>query len=430
MVFFTVSKNINIKISDSTLIKFYKPDDEHNINFEKIYITTYNDIKSIKDVFLRVGDEYKIKVEDEKKFNSIKALPRELGIENKNEFNNLTYGNTFDINQSHVDIFSQISTIKKDIKIAIIGGVGKDIGEMLCGVSAIRILKQELMRRFKTVNIDVFLQSSDNKFYIRDKEIVKNGLGINRVLPLPLSLKTLCNYDFYIDTSSVEKTYYHKHLPFIDSYLNKFGIDYTKIDANKKFNKLNYNRVYKPPRDLKEKLSNIKSHGKVLLFHPFSPDINRSIPRDIAVKFIDKLIKKLPEYTIITTLKIDGILDTRNKHLTNKDERFEDLSAYSKSFFDFAYIISNMDKIITVDTSTYHISDIYFVPTVVIFSDENLVEKRIKYYHNINYITLDKKSQKSFSSLKDETPELIINKTNSWKNLKAKDILKKFDSLN
>lgn len=428
MIFFTVSKNINIKLSDSTLIKFFKPEDENNIDLEKVYITSYNDIKSIKDIFLRVGEGYKLNVEDEKKFNSLRALPRELGIENKNEFNKLTYGEPFDINQSHVDIFSQITTIKKDIKIALIGGVGKNIGEMICGVAAIRILKEQLETRFKTVTIDIFIQSSENKFYIRDKEIVKNGIGVNRVLPLPLDLKTLCNYDFYIDTSSIEKTYYYNRLPFIDTYLNKFGIDYTKIPSSKKYNKLKYNRVYKPSRELKEKISNIKSHGKVLLFHPFSPDINRSIPRDIAAKLINKLIKKLPDYTIVTTLKVDGVLESsKQKNYTQKDERFEDLSSYSKSFFDFAYIISNMDKIITVDTSTYHISDIYFVPTVVIFSDESLVEKRIKYYHNINYLVLDKKSQKSFSALKDDTPELVLNKMDAWKKLKAKKLLEKFD---
>ncbi len=428
MVFFTVSKNINIKITDSSIIKFYKPTDKNNIELDKIYITAFNDIKAIRDVFLRVGGEYKLRVEDEKKYNSLKALPRELGIENKNEFNTLTYGEIFDINKDKVDIFSQITTIKKDIKIAIVGGLGKQIGEMICAASAVRILRQELEKKFKTVSIDIYIQATENKFYIRDKEILKNSIGIDRVVPLPMNLKTLCNYDFYIDTSSIEKTYYYKHLPYIDAFLHKFGIDYTKIPYGKKYNKLRQNRIYKPSRELKEKLHKLKTHGKVLLFHPFSPDIKRSMPKDIAIKLINKLIKKMPDYTIVSTLKIELNDAQKSKNLLN-DDRFEDISQYSKSFFDFTYIISNMDKIITVDTATYHIADIYFVPTVAIFTDKKLMEKRVKYYHTIEHILLDNKMEKSFSNLKFETPELVLNKMYSWKAIKVKDILDKFEKL-
>lgn len=428
MVFFTVSKNINIKIADSTLIKFHKIEDKNNLNLENVYLTTYDDIASIKDIFLKVSDEYKLIVEDEKKFSSLKALPRELGIENKNEFNILTYDKHSNLNEEFMDISTQIKTNKKDIKLAIIGGVGKDIGEKICGASAIRILKQELEKSFRSVIIDVSIQSSDNKFYIRDKEILKNSLGVNRVIPLPINIQTFCKYDFYIDTSSIEKTYYYEHLSYIDAYLYKFGIDYTKISSDKKFNKLKYNRIYKPSRELKESINSLKTHGKTLLFHPFSPDPERSMPRDIAIKMINKLIKLMPEYTIVSALKIDGIKDNlKQKDISYKDDRFEDLSTYSKSFFDFAYIISNMDKIITVDTSTYHIADIYFIPTVVIFHDKNLIEKRLKYYHTIEPYLMDKKSEKSFSSLKFETPELILNKLYSWKEIKVKKIIKLFN---
>lgn len=428
MVYFTVSKNINIKIADSSLVKLYAQEDKNNFDLEKTYITNYNDIDSLKDIFEKVADGYKLYVEDEKRFSSLKAFPRELGIENKNEFNILTYSAHPELNQEPVDIFSQITTFKKDIKVAIVGGVGKNIGEMICGLTAIRLLKQKLESKFKNVSIDLYIQSSDNKFYIRDKEILKNGIGINRVFPLPMNIKTLCSYDFYIDTSSIEKTDYFQYLPFTDSYLYKFGIDYKQILDSQKFNKLRYNRTYKPSEELRSKISSLKSHGKLVLFHPYSPDITRSIPRDIAAKLVRKLIKKLPDHTIVTTLKIEA-LSEKNKDRQIDDEHFEDISTLSKTFFDFAYIISNMDKIITVDTSTYHIADIYFVPTVAIFADEQIAIKRSKYYHNVKYTLLEKSETKSFSSLKFETPELSINTINSWKKLKAKDILKEFDKL-
>jgi ADP-heptose:LPS heptosyltransferase len=300
---------------------------------------------------------------------------------------------------------------------------------MICALASVRILKQELEKKFKTVTINLYIQASDNKFYIRDKEIVKSGIGVDRVFPLPITLKTLCSYDFYIDTSSIEKTYYYKHLSYVDSFLHKFGIDYTKIPDSKKYNKLRQNRIYKPSRELKEKMHTLRSQGKILLFHPFSPDVERSMPKDIAIKMINKLIKKMPDYTIVSTLKIDLSDLAKNKHAAMKDDRFEDLSSYSKSFFDFTYIISNMDKIITVDTATYHIADIYFVPTVVIFNDKKLMKKRLKYYHSIEPILLNKNFEKNYSKLKFETPELVLNKMYSWKELKVDDIVDRFDNI-
>ena len=34
-----------------------------------------------------------------------------------------------------------------------------------------------------------------------------------------------------------------------------------------------------------------------------------------------------------------------------------------------------MDKIITADTSTYHISDAFMIPTITIFTDNNYLKK-------------------------------------------------------
>lgn len=44
-----------------------------------------------------------------------------------------------------------------------------------------------------------------------------------------------------------------------------------------------------------------------------------------------------------------------------------------------------MDKIITTDTSTYHISDAFIIPTIVIFTDSNF-ENKIKYYKYVKAI--------------------------------------------
>ena len=69
---------------------------------------------------------------------------------------------------------------------------------------------------------------------------------------------------------------------------------------------------------------------------------------------------------IISTLAIDAKI---------KDDRFLDFTKESKNISDFIYIVSNMDKIITTDTSTYHISDAFMIPTITIFTDKEYEKK-------------------------------------------------------
>lgn len=231
---------------------------------------------------------------------------------------------------------------------------------------------------------------------------------------MSISVKKLCEYDYYIDTSLVTKTAYYEKLNYVDAWLYKLGIDFEKIDDSRKYNSLNLNR-YKPSKSLVQKISDIRLKGKVLLYHPFSADANRSIPKEIAINILKKLINKLTDYTIISTLNIDGV----------KDSAYVDLSSYSKSFLDYAFIISNADKIITVDTATYHISDIFFIPSVVVFTEEKLVN-RIKYYENCKAVLVCDKS-KNLSLFNFDKNSLVLNRFEAWKDLKVKQIIKLLD---
>ena len=109
-----------------------------------------------------------------------------------------------------------------------------------------------------------------------------------------------------------------------------------------------------------------------------------------------------------------------------KDSNFIDLTNESKSISDFIYIISNMDKIITADTSTYHISDSFMIPTVVIFTDKDY-EKKIKYYKYTKAIYVKDKS-KNFSNFIYESEDLTLYKLEAWKKLKIDKIMKILDN--
>lgn len=435
MVFFRVTQNINIKATDGTLVKYLKLKKPSELLSDNIYCTTYNDINSIKKIFKRLGAEYKLRVIDEKKITSKIGFPKELGISNKNEYNilkkhefeidkNSSYIvqkkdksiQGFALNEEPTLLYEQIKTNKKDINIAILGGIGKDIGEIVNSSSAVRILYEYLQKKFKSVKIDMYLISSDNSFYSRDKDIMKNEYYINEVFPLSLSVKKLCEYDFYIDNSSVRNSSYYSSMPFVDAYLYKFGLDYKKIPDIKKHNHLDIS-TYKPKQELVDKINELKSQGELLLYHPYSSNINRSIPEDASIKFLKKLIKKSKNTTIISILELPKF----------KDDSFVNLSSYSKTYYDLVYIVSQMDKIISVDTSIYHISDAFFIPTVVLFSAIK-PKKRIKYYSSVKAVEIVDKTR-HFSKFIFDNDTLSISRFEGWGNIKVGQVMKLLEKI-
>ena len=120
---------------------------------------------------------------------------------------------------------------------------------------------------------------------------------------------------------------------------------------------------------------------------------------------------------IVSALAIDAKI---------KDDRFIDLTKESKNLNDFIYIISCMDKIITTDTSTYHISDAFMIPTVAIFTNDEY-EKEIKYFKYLKPIFV-KDSSKNLSKFVYENENLTLYKFESWNKLKVNKIIKLLDT--
>lgn len=429
MVIFRVTENINIKTTDGTLVKYSKLKNPSNLFNETVYITTYEDFEDLRRVFSNVGEQYRARVIDESKIRYLSQFPKELGISNINEYSltqNLDFKYKKDIkyikdddfksmylNESEVNIDKQLDNfLKLDITLVIIGNLGESISEMICSCSALRILHEKLSKRFKSVKLDIYLNASENKYYSRDKMIFANQTFVNKVSALSINVKEFCQYDFFIDASSVTKRSYYKQLHHIDAWLYKFGIDYKKILEDEKFNTINIAN-YKPKKELVEKIKNVKLKGKTLLFHPYSANVSKSIPKEIAISLLKDLILKLPDYTIVSALKLD---------LKTNDDRYLDLSSQSKSFLDYSYIVANMDKVFTVNTATYHLADAFFIPTVVVFTNSNSNEK-VQTYSNSKAIYVYDKS-KNFSNFVFETDSLILYKFKGWSKLKSSKIIK------
>ncbi|MCG3685792.1 hypothetical protein L5F35_06150 [Aliarcobacter butzleri] len=413
MIFFRVSQNINIKITDGTLVNYLKFKAPVSLENETVYMTTREDFNDLKDIFQKVDkDKYLVKPLNEENIRKNPNFPIELGILNEFEYER-DNENFFELKAT--DIYKQLKNIdKEEVSIAIIGRVGKSISQIISSCAALRILYKKLKEIYKNIKFDIFINASNNSYYSRDKDIYKTQDYINNIFPLSINSKKLCEYDYFID-NSLNVTNLLSELNSVDAWLYKFGINYKKIDELEKYNSLDISN-YKIQNDLKTKIEQARKKGKLLLFHPYSANINKSIPQVIAIDLLKELLE-LEEYVIVTTLQIDS----KFKH-----NNFIDLTNESKFINDFIYIISNMDKIITADTSTYHISDAFMIPTVTIFTDKNYAQK-IKYYKYIKPIYVKDKS-KNFSNFIYESEDLTLYKLEAWKKLKIDKIMKILDN--
>ena len=419
MIFFRVTQNINIKTTDGTMVNYFKFKEPSNLENETLYISTYDDFKDLREIFSRVDkDKYFAKVFNDEKIRTLENFPIELGITNVDEYNNKensTKVTCQDIKK--VDVYKQLKNIQKDeVTVAIIGGLGFSISQVVSSCTALRILHKKLKQIYKNIKFDIYLNASNNSYYTREKQIYQTQEYINNILPLSITVKKLCEYDYFIDNSLSINFLGLDFLNYVDAWLFRFGINYEKIADNEKYNQLNLSN-YKVQDSLKNKLIDLKSKDKLLLFHPYSANINKSIPQTIAVDILKELLLKADDYMIISTLLIDSKI---------KDDRFVDLTKESKNLNDFMYIISSMDKIITADTSTYHISDAFMIPTITIFTDSDYL-KKIKYYKYIKPILIKDKS-KNLSKFVYENDSLTINKFESWNKLKVNRIIKLLDT--
>ena len=433
MIFFKVTENINIKVTDGSLVSYLRHKLPTNMNNETIYVTTFDDYEDIKKVFKNVDEKkYQTRLIKESKVRALEEFPIELGISNYDEYRrsieykkdirnffytNKTIVEEFLFSNRYENFVDKLKVRREKIKVAVIGTCGDSIGQMICSCTALRIFYNKLKSFYKEVKLDIYLKASNNSFYSRDKRVYSKQDFINEVKPLGLSVKRLCEYDYFVDTSMVtKKSVYYNALNYTDAWLYKLGIKFNEISPLEKYNHINLKNA-QVSNELKDRIDEIKRKDKILLFHPYSANKKKSIPQDYAVKFLRELVKKSSDYTVVTALQVDGKLN---------DDRYVNLSSYSKNIDDLMYIISNCDNIITVHTSVMHMSDIFMIPTVVL-SNTQRVDEDIKYYQYVKSYKLEDKT-KSLSKFVFENDELEVYKHEAWKEVKVSKIIKLLDS--
>ncbi|TLT08001.1 glycosyltransferase family 9 protein [Aliarcobacter thereius] len=416
MIFFRVTNSINIKITDGSILKYDRFKAPVNIENETVYITTYDDFQDLKEIFAKVDkNRYSAKVVNEDSVRDIQSFPIELGVSFKGE-QKLRYeiGDISFLELKEQELLNNLKSFhKSSIKVAVIGSLGDTISKMISSMAALRIFYEKLKEIYKNVDLDIFIKASNNSYFNRDKSIYQTQKYINNIYPLSTNTKAFCQYDYFVDNSiDISK---NLDINIVDAWLYKFGIDYKKVNNLNKYSEINIDN-FELTKDLKNQIEKSKKRGKLLLFHPYSASINKSIPQNFAIEILKALIDKLDDYIIVSTLLIDPKI---------KSDNFVDLSSYSKTIEDFIYIVSSMDKVLTAETSALHIADSFMIPTLCISTNDD--ENIMKYYKNTKSIFV-KDSSKNLSKFIYENDLLTINKFEEWKKLKIEDIIKILES--
>lgn len=266
--------------------------------------------------------------------------------------------------EDFVPLADRVTTTGK-VKIAMLGGFGPAYGDNICGVTAYKILLEELSKYFDEFKVDIFHVQSNKfrEFYSR--------YGIE-IFQEPLELEQFCGYDYYYDITAINSISGYHMRSIVDSFLWMFSLDFQTIEKSKKRNQYLFSNKNE------ELVNRIKSQGRVgskVLFHPDSVQDCRNLPMAISHKIIAEILEKT-DYDVFTVSDIEY-----------ESPRFFNVKELSKMFDDFAMIISLMDKIVTVDTASYHLADAFSLPTMVVFT--NAGEGRIADYPQAQGYVID-----------------------------------------
>lgn len=398
ILFFYMTENVRYTAEELDGFKydhdFQKVQDLNQVSPNEIYFTTPSDFQRHLDIIktqLNLKKEGLAFVADPKRIANHPNFPKHIGFQTFEQSLKLLKG-------------------KSKIKIAIINAMSHAFGDHLIGMQAFDYWYRKISQYFDEVQVDLFQINPYRTFPITREWHPK----FQQIYMLPNKLSALMQYDGFIDLGTLLLRKNFDTQPMIDFFLEALSIDPTEVPNEFKRNKY----LVSPEIDLQiEKIfEKIRSKRRpILLFHHSTTTPLRDMPDAMARRMI-KEITELTDFYVVSAVPLDY-----------QNPRFLDISKYSMSFDHFAAIISKANAIISVDTSTYHLADIFDIPTVVIFTTIDPAY-RIKYYPYVKGIMLESEDGQLYgrhksAKVKETEAQEVAYLADKWNNLKTEDVL-------
>lgn len=299
--------------------------------------------------------------------------PIELGVSYRGE-----YRRWLDKRRGAMDaspppsLLSQLPNLvgRRPLRLAIINGFGTGIGDCLVGLSAWRLVREEISRA-GLLDLDVEMWVRPRGFP-NNREVCALDRTVDRVELLPMPLERFAGRDAFFDLSGLLDRPGVDTTPFVDFLLGLMGMDSGSVPATRKRNRIDI------PEDIDQQVEDaIRGHAeRYVLLHPLSSNVLRDMPVETFTELTHRIVEE-------TDCHVATVVQGPKVH-----PRQVDLSDISwRGYPWFCSIVRQAAGMVTVDTSAYHIADAFNVPSVVIFSTI-LPRLRVAYYPCVEGILL------------------------------------------
>lgn len=356
MDFYFVEKDfaMELPIDGERVTYLFLANNPKRIVADRLYFAPSDEIHRVIQRFRQAGySDFDLRV----------LIDKRLVLEHPKFPRNLTYsGGYFRKDEEFVPLEEKLEPLKRKerLRVAVVNGMGGGLGDNIVGMTALNVFYDRLMRHFREVSIGVFTLRP------RAIPILRQETIVDEIYLMPAPTELLFQYDAVVDLSNMTGWPIFKQ-EMVDFYLQAMSIGPQEIPPKEKrcFVKIN-ERV---ARELEPVVKALRCSGRpLLLFHPASSSAIRSVPKETLPKILQKILEKT-DYLAVSLFPVEF-----------KHPRFVRLDHFSREGFDhFAYLVSQMDAVITVDTAVYHIADAFSIPTVVLFTSIP-PEHRISYY--------------------------------------------------
>lgn len=245
------------------------------------------------------------------------------------------------------------------LRVGVVNSLDDRFGDAIMSLTLLRELRSRLAARFDPLEIELVQHRGNPE---TERLYLRSGL-VQRIRLLPMPLTDFQGYGAYLDFTALPL---RDDRHWVDDALEWIGVDPRSLPASRK-------RSWLPPESgaparLDGPLARVREDGgPILLFHPRASAHTRTLAVDEAAALAQALLDRTP-YRVACAIPL-GL----------RHPRFLDWTPLSRSFDDFAYLISQADAFVSVDTCVYHVADAAGVPGVVLFATEP-PEHRIAYY--------------------------------------------------
>ena len=261
--------------------------------------------------------------------------------------------------QEHQPLPAQLQALrtraphKRHWRFAIVNGFGAALGDCTIGITAFRVMSQYLHQHFPSIGCDILFGPGISHATV---DIVGRTPEVEQVLFEALTVAEFAQYDGYFDFSNLTSRPGFAEMPMVDWVLWWCGLAPQEVSPEQKRNWGHiHEEAWQAVCQHMQKLQALP--GPKVLFNPKASNALRSMSKDVALRFVKRLIDLAPD--------IQWVID---QPLALQHPRLTDLSGQIDSPEKFKALVGQVDGVITVDTFAIHQADISATPSVTLCS--------------------------------------------------------------